>query len=336
MRLLVKLLVIGVGSSRKSSDWIAEKVKPLINSEDICAASDVHYLGHPWSIVKLILLGGWVYVYTTIIPNWFKDYRYIDLLAGSGTTYIKETKDIVIGSPFVAIAFAQKPFKSYVFIERNSKRWEALNERVNSINRLKGQCKVLERDCNKCIKSVFSEEKAHSLVFIDNEGLDVTWNTIEVVLRAKTDILINFPTAMAPRTADNRTSSSLDRFYGDQTWSDAYDREDFLQIYLQKLRNRFRILRGSEAYVSNIRVGTGAYFYDIILICKMGPFVKAWNYLKKKLDWQDPRIIQNTLDILMNRTTRMDSFIDDLKKEVTSIKQKPQKKTVGQTLEDYI
>jgi len=68
----------------------------------------------------------------------------------------------------------------------------------------------------------------------------------------------------------------------------------------------------------------------------MGPFVKAWNYLKKKLDWQDPRIIQNTLDILMNRTTRMDSFIDDLKKEVTSIKQKPQKKRVGQTLEDYI
>ena len=164
----------------------------------------------------------------------------------------------------------------------------------------------------------------------------MTWKTMEIILRAKTDILINFPTAMTSRTAIDRTSSSLDRFYGDRIWSDAQDREDFLQIYLQKLRNRFRVLRRSEAYVSNIRVGTGAYFYDVILICKMGPFVRAWDYLKKRLDWQDPKIIQNTLDILMNRATSMDSFIDNLRKEVTSIKQKPQKKRVEHTLEKYI
>ena len=328
--------MIGVSSSRKSSDWVAEKVKPLIDSEDVCAISNVHYPGHPWSIVKLILLGGWVYVYTTIIPKHFTDYRYIDLLAGSGTTYIKETKDVVIGSPFVALAFAQSPFKSYVFIEKNSKRCKALNERVSSIKRLEGKYEILEGNCNERIKSVFTEEKAHSLVFIDNEGFDVYWNSIEVILRAKTDILINFPTAMVPRTTDDRTSSSLDRFYGDRTWLKGQDREDFLQIYMQKLKNRFRVLRGSEAYTSNIRVGTGSYFYDIILICKMGPFVKAWNYLKKKWDWQDPRIIQNTLDILMNRATSMDSFCDDLKKEVSSMKQKPQKRKVEQTLEKYI
>lgn len=156
-------------------------------------------------------------------------------------------------------------------------------------------------------------------------------------MTAKTDILINFPTAMIPRTTDNRTSSSLDRFYGDQSWKKAKDREGFLQIYMQKLKSRFKDLRGSEAYVSNIRVGTGSYFYDIILIVKMGPFVNAWDYLKKKLDWQDPKTIQTTLDILMNRVKRMDSFIDDLRQEVTSIKHEPQKrKGVKQTLEDYL
>jgi hypothetical protein len=232
------------------------------------------------------------------------------------------------------VDFAQKPFRSYVFIEMNPARCRALRQRVES---KEGQFKILEGDCNKHIASVFAEEKAHSLVFIDNEGLDVTWNTIEIILRAKTDTIINFPTAMIPRTTDSRTSSSLDRFYGDQSWRNAKDREGFLQIYMQKLKSRFKDLRGCEAYVSNIRVGTGSYFYDIILIVRMGPFVKAWDYLKKKLDWQDPRTIHTTLDILMNRVKCMDSFIDDLRREVTSIEHKPQKKKgANQTLEDYL
>lgn len=144
--------MIGVSNS-KSSDWIARKVKPLTDSEDLCAASNVHYEGHAWSIVKLILLGGWVYVYTAIIPNWYENYGYVDLLAGSGTTFVKETKDVVIGSPFVAVNFAQKPFKSYVFIEINPARYRALRQRIQSTE---GQFKILEGDCNKYIASVFT------------------------------------------------------------------------------------------------------------------------------------------------------------------------------------
>jgi three-Cys-motif partner protein len=331
----MRILVIGLSNSHKSSDWIAEKVKPLIDSKEACAVSNVHYQGHHWSIVKLILLGGWVYVYTTIIPKWYRNYRYVDLLAGSGTTYVKETKDVVIGSPFVARDFARNPFKSYVFIEKDSERCEALDQRVSTCF-AENQCKVFKGDCNKYVRSVFAEENIHSLVFIDNEGFDVTWNTIEVVLKAKTDILINFPTSMVSRTADDRTASTLNQFYGDHSWINAENREEFLQIYLQKLKDRFKELRGSEAYVSNIRVGTGSYFYDIILVCKMGPFVNAWNYLKKKLDWQDPKTIQITLDILMKRATRMDEFIYDLRKEMTSIEHKPKKRKKDQTLEGFI
>jgi three-Cys-motif partner protein len=326
--------VIGVNSDHKSSDWITEKTKPLTDSKEVRAASDVHYPGHPWSIVKLILLGGWVYVYTTIIPKHYPEYQYVDLLAGSGTTKIKETEDVVLGSAFVASTFAQKPFKNYVLIEKDPERFDALNKRVKLIQ---GKCTVLPGDCNTQIESVFINEKAHSLVFIDNEGFNVIWNTVEVVLRAKTDTLINFPTSMVPRTAaESRTSASLDLFYGDRSWSSARTREDFLEIYMQKLKNRFTDLRKSVPYVSHVRVGTGSYFYDIILICKMGPFVNAWDYLKKKLDWQDPKTIETTLDILMNRATRMDSFIKDLRNEVTSIGAKPHKKKTKQTLDQFI
>jgi len=79
-------------------DWTTEKTKDLLEASRILITiSDVHYLGHTWSIVKLLILSGWVYVYTTIIPKHFKECWYIDLLAGSGTTRVKETGDVVIG-----------------------------------------------------------------------------------------------------------------------------------------------------------------------------------------------------------------------------------------------
>lgn len=41
---------------------------------------DEHYIGHPWSLVKLVLLGQWAYVYTVILKNWKGGIRYVDLL----------------------------------------------------------------------------------------------------------------------------------------------------------------------------------------------------------------------------------------------------------------
>ena len=77
---------------------LCEDVTPLIN------LSDVHYEGHNWSVVKLLVLGSWSYVYTTIISkNWRGPYYYVDLLAGSGTTKVKETGDIVVGLSLIHI-----------------------------------------------------------------------------------------------------------------------------------------------------------------------------------------------------------------------------------------
>jgi three-Cys-motif partner protein len=312
------------------SGWIAEKIKMLLSNK-VCADGNVHYPGHPWSIVKLLLLGGWVYVYTTIIPIHFVDYQFVDLLAGCGTTRIKETNDVVLGSSLVAVAFAQTPFKRYVLLESDSERYAALNERMKYIE---GECKIIKGNCNEQIDSIFANQKTHSLVFVDNEGFDVIWDSIEVILKAKADILINFPTAMVSRTTDPRTSHSLDRFYGDRSWLNATSREDFPQIYMKKLAKRFRELKGSEPYISRVRIGSESYFYDMILICKSGSFVNAWEWLKRKLDWQDPKTIQTTLDILMNRAKSLTSFIDGLGQKVNTIRQKPKRNKT--TLEEYL
>lgn len=314
-------------SNQQSSDWICEKVNSLLDSStELVAISNIHYPGHAWSVVKLLLLGGWIYVYTTIIPKYFQQYWYIDLLAGAGTTHIEETQDVVIGSPFIAHFLAQNSFKKYIFVEKKHDRCEALKQRVTKLVGDRGQ--VVEGDCNEIILSILPKEKGvHSLVFIDNEGFNTVWKTMESILAANTDVLMLFPTCSIKRVTNERTRGALDRFYGNTSWRDAQNEEDFLRIYLQQLKERFEILRNKQVYISSVRVGTGQFFYDIVLICRKGPYTHAWDYLKKRLNWKDPRTIETTLDILKGRTTRIDWFLD-LQEKVASIRSERKTKKI--------
>jgi len=306
-----------MNTKRESIEWVNRNIKRLLSSSDgVISINDVHYPGHDWTIVKLLLLAHWVYVYTTIIPKHFKKFQYVDLLAGSGTTRVEETQDVVVGSAFIAHYFARKEFTNYVYVEKLTTRCQALRQRAGML--LGGNFEVLKGDSNDLVESIFADENCHNLVFIDNEGFDVYWKTIETVLRTNSDILILFPTASVKRVATERTRSSLDRFYGNSSWLNAHSSEEFLQVYIEQLNEAFSTARGKEGYVSGIHVGSEKYFYDIILACRKGPYTNAWEYLKRRLDWKDPKIVKTTLDILKNRTTSMDWFID-YQKQVESI-----------------
>lgn len=312
--------MVGKTSGQKSSYQILEKIRRLVDSsEELASISDVHYPGHAWSIVKLLLLGGWVYVYTTIIPKYFDLYQYIDLLAGSGTMCVEETQDVVVGSAFIAHILAPKPFTNYVYVEQRKDRYDALLQRAAKL--LGDKAQVLHGDCNQLVGSILAVEgRVHSLVFVDNEGFNTAWGTMKALMEAETDIILLFPTASVMRvSASERTWSALDTFYGGPSWRDAKDEQDFLEIYLQQLQREFRSLRRKEAYLSTVRVGTGQFYYDIALLCKRGPYVRAWDYLKRRLDWRDPRTIETALDVLKGRATQINWFTD-LQDEVASIR----------------
>ncbi len=301
------------------AEWIKEKIRLLVEaSKKLVELGDVHYEGHAWSVVKLLLLGGWSYVYTTIVPKYFDKYWFVDLLAGPGTTKVEETGDVVAGSPFVAHFFARKPYKHYFLCDVKEKYIEKLKLLAKAV--LNSPVTVMSADCNEYASTVVrraEKNNAHFFAFLDNEGLDARWETVKHLLGAKCDILINFPTvgarrvlAAAIKTGDKRSVRALTGFFGDETWRDAQDGEDLLHRYLKKLRKGFWELRKKRPYVSRVRVGAEHYYYDVVLVCKHGPYVKAWEYLKEKLEWEDPKILRYALDLLMGRATCMDWFID--------------------------
>jgi three-Cys-motif partner protein len=284
-----------------------KNVRHLLIGSDM-VVYDEHYAGHPWSIVKLVLLGQWAYVYTVILKNWSGGIRYVDLLAGSGTTLIQETGDIIKGSPFAVKEFAFKPFDDYILVEKDEARYKALSQNAKALGKI---TPPIRGDCNRFVREIFSNQHCHNFVFIDMEGFDVTWESMEQIIKSKSDIMINFPTSSYERTKALENQQCLDKFYGDNTWAEkAVNREKFLNLYMKKLSNAFRDSRKQTPYVEAIRVGNRSYFYDIILLCKHGAYVDVWgNYMKSKWNWQNPREMQNLLNYLKGRETRLDSFI---------------------------
>jgi len=155
-----------------SIDWLKQKIEKLREFTDkLCKISNVHYQAHSWTPLKLLTLMYWVDVYTRIIPKqpkYCSNYWYLDLLAGSGTNYIKETGDIIIGSPFIALFFARQPFTRYIFIEIDNERSLALRKRVRAMG-LANRVTVYTHDCNLIIPNMNITAK-HYLAFIDCEG----------------------------------------------------------------------------------------------------------------------------------------------------------------------
>ena len=141
------------------------------------------------------------------------------------------------------------------------------------------------------------------------EGFDLTWENMERVISSQSDIMINFPTSSFERTAALENQHCLDDFFGDNSWIEkGLDREDFLKLYVKKLSDTFSMIRTQTPYVDAIRVGNHSYFYDMILVCKRGGYINAWQYAKEKWNWQNPQEMQTLLNHLKGRITRLDDF----------------------------
>jgi three-Cys-motif partner protein len=284
-----------------------KNVRRLLIDNDMIICKE-HYPGHPWSLVKLVLLGQWAYVYTSILKkNWNGKIRYVDLLAGSGTTLVKETDDVIKGSAFAVKEFAFKPFDDYILIERDYERYKALCQNAKLIGKISPP---LYGDCNNFVKELFSNPPCHSLVFVDMEGFDVTWESMTYIIGSKSDIIINFPTSSFERTKGLENQQCLDRFFGDSTWCHkADDRDEFLALYTSKLAGSFYEQRKQRPYADSIRVGNKSYYYDMILLCRYGQYVNVWGqYMKKRWNWENPQKMEHLLDYLKGRETRLDSF----------------------------
>lgn len=297
--------------------WLRPRVEKLIEIAKPFKSikSDIFYeKGGEWSIIKLLANLRFIEMYTKIIKAprqqaFFQNMYYIDLLAGSGLCKIGEKGDIIAGSALLACTHCYHPFDKYFFVEEDPVKANALEERIKTVT---PNFSLYNCDCNSCINEIMSEigEKSHYLAYVDCEGLDVSWSTMQALLAKNGDILFNFQTLEVLRNVRKAqkkalgweaTTERLNWFFGDSKWTDYTDPDSILYCYMDKIRNET-----TRKVVLALPVqGPRGYRYDIILATRItrggSPWIKAMEELKEIMGGYKPKIVEKTLDILMKR-----------------------------------
>lgn len=303
----------------RSFNWFKGKVEPMLEIAEKFKGiyTGVYYDTGAWSVIKLIALGYFVHIYTRIIPRYFKHMRYIEFLSGAGLCKIKDTGDIVAGSPLVAAIYRTNPFDEYILIESNEERAAALQNRMELIA---NNVKVIIGDCNDCIPKIIDnfERGDHYLAFVDCEGLEVNWSTIYSLLRQPGDLIFNFQSSSVARVAGRAKGGSfpgdltrLNTFYGDERWIDLSTPEELLEGYILKIKEE----SDRQEVVPLPVKGPGSFRYDLILATRRtkgrNPWLDAMRRLREDIQGYSGDLVKDALDILTGRIIPLEKWFKE-------------------------
>lgn len=184
-----------------------------------------------WSEDKLLLLEKYLKAYSKIMnkqkQSWLKAYHYIDAFAGSGKPKAKDEERYIAGSPLRALQ-CEPSFDYYWFIELSTWRVQQLQTLKKRFPQLEiviheGDCNDFL--CNKIVPKITYTSKQRGLVFLDPYGLQVEWETIKLLAKAKTfDLFVNFPLGGVTRLLkrdeppSDQTTVFLNKVLGRTEW----------------------------------------------------------------------------------------------------------------------
>jgi len=248
-------------------EWIQDNLSSLTAHstplQQVGETSDEPEFG-AWTALKLIVLTATVDVYSKIISNNGFDFYYVDAMAGSGITELEGTADTLIGSPIIAGTVAHEPFSKMYLIEQDSERAEALRQRldfavenIDAFTQSRDEYEVIEGDANDILPTIPSRIRdrrggslggsdeqggAHHLAFIDNERVEVNFDSIRDLSEVWGDLLINYQEKGINREIGRIRSDEVDswddilKFYdGDADVKNIDSPKERFELYLEKL-----------------------------------------------------------------------------------------------------
>lgn len=209
-----------------------------------------------WSEAKLDILGSY-------LPAFVRASKragltiYLDLFAGRIENFRKDTGSVLAGSSVRALRVTP-PIDHLVFFELAA---HASQLRASLEVQFPGrQFRVYEGDCNirigDALTDLSSYNWAPTFAFVDPDGLDVRWTTIEAVSsfkrsnKPKAELWLLVPTPAFPRMLGlrgeqgQRTAELLTTFYGTDDW---------LAIHQRRLNNSYSAEEARFQYVNLMR-----------------------------------------------------------------------------------
>lgn len=319
-----------------TSEYISNRIEGLTEgSEEVRQQSDVTNDFDTWSGLKLILHSAAVNMYTKVLNNqsYFNDLYYIDALAGSGVSTYDDGQSCFLGSPIIACKAAQQPFKKMYFIEKNEKKAKALKIRLSYVfsaeNNIQppNDWEVIIGDANEKMADVTGEIRKlgrqadggyNYYCFIDNQSLDIKWNTIEeLTTELYGDLLINLPIAnsIGRNATKDPVPSDLNSFYcKDLSYLDVPDsniRKFMKSVYMDCLSDHGRPIQE----ITNIDANVGSFEYDLVYATRDieggNDYMKVIEYVGDFIEDVHAGDVEGILDVLYNNQSTINTYMPD-------------------------
>lgn len=206
----------------------------------------------PWAREKLQALGDYLDFYTTALKkqrHWVKSLTFVDAFAGTGQARLRRAapsgmesllaalepdpidqaaEEYIRGSPRVALDISNR-FNCYVFIERDAKRAEELEQlcaEYNQTVKIEVRRGSAQDEIKALLQGNLGQPGHLAVVFLDPFGMQISWETIERIAATKRiEVIVNFALGMAIQRLLTRSTElrpgwreALDRFFGSPDW----------------------------------------------------------------------------------------------------------------------
>lgn len=266
--------------------WVTNHLQPLMEAgKDLYARSNTLETKLPtydkgyWTGLKLILVKYYVKPYLDILAGGQgKKVAYVDLFSGPGLNLIGDRKVPVPGSPMIPLVINQSKyaFSSYIFSDTNSACTDALKRRMATLEKVDGSTTILNEDANEVVKKLpeLLDGVDHALVFIDPEGMELSWSSLcSLVNNLQCDLIINFPSTGIARNLHNpQTETTIKKFLGLEQEIPQEATENWaIQKYRQNLAGI-----GKDISTEIMVQGPGAFHYHLIPAMRLTQGGSPW------------------------------------------------------------
>ncbi len=306
-------------------EWLTNHLAPLMDAgktlfllSDSLPSKLITYDKDYWTGLKLILERYYIPPYLNILAGRGRRVAYVDLFAGPGLNLLGTRKVPIPGSPLIPlmISDSKHQFSAFIFSDTDSAYVDALRKRVGLLKKAPpDNFTILQEDANRVVEQLPSilikANVSHALVFIDPEGLEFRWSSMEkLVGRVNCDLIINFPSAGLNRNLHIESSAKTIRDFlgpGSDTIPDGAGEEWAIQTYRRNLASI-----GKDVSTEIIVKSGGAYHYHLIpAVCSTpggSPWFKAFLDAKGKIERFSGPILEMIADQIDGRLGSLDGI----------------------------